>query len=291
MVERLVILGGGFTGCAVARLAIAAGLEVAATTRSEARAGALRSIGASALLLDLLDAGGARTLASSIDPSVRVLVTFPPDGETDRALAPIAASARAIAYVSSTGVYGQARGRVDESTPVDPGEPRAAARLGAEQVWRQAGAAVVRAPAIYGPGRGLHLRLARGEVRLAEDRGNAISRVHVDDLAAALLALLLRDDRATYVIGDDAPSPHAEVVRWLCQTMRLPDPPPTREVDATLRNDRRVDPSRLRAALGIAPLYPTYREGFAHCLRVDAAVIDAALRERGVRPEPRPSGV
>jgi hypothetical protein len=65
--------------------------------------------------------------------------------------------------------------------------------------------------------------------------------------------------------------------------MHLPEPPPTREVQETLRSDRRVDPSRLRAALGIAPVYPTYREGFAHCLRVDAAVIEAALRERGAR--------
>ncbi len=109
--------------------------------------------------------------------------------------------------------------------------------------------------------------------------------MHVADLAAALLALLLRDDRATYVIGDDAPAPHAEVVRWLCQAMQLPEPPRAlaREVDDTLRNDRRVDPSRLRAHLGIAPIYPTYREGFAHCLRVDAEVIDAILRERGAR--------
>jgi nucleoside-diphosphate-sugar epimerase len=289
MVQRLVILGGGFTGSVVARLALAAGLEVAATTRSEARAQALRAIGANAVLVDRLEAGGARAFASSLDSSIdrsaRVLVTFPPDGETDGALAPIAARARALVYVSSTGVYGGARGRVDEMTPVDPGVPRAAARIAAEQLWQQAGASVVRAPAIYGPGRGLHLRLARGEVRLAEDMGNAISRVHVDDLAAALLALLLRDARATYVIGDDAPAPHAEVVRWLCQAMNLPEPPRAAapELDETLRNDRRVDPSRLRADLGLAPAYPTYREGFAHCLRADAAVIDTALRERGVR--------
>jgi nucleoside-diphosphate-sugar epimerase len=283
--DRLVILGGGFTGSAVARLAIAAGLHVTATTRSQARAGALRAIGVDALLVDFLDPGGARTIDASIDPRVRVLVTFPPDGQTDRALAPIAARARSIAYVSSTGVYGSAQGRVDETTPVDPGAPRAAARIAAEQQWRGAGAAVVRAPAIYGPGRGLHLRLARGEVRLGEDGGNAISRVHVDDLARALFALLLADARATYVIGDDAPAPHAEVVRWLCQTMNLPAPPRavSSEVDETLRNDRRIDPSRLRADLGVSPAYPTYREGFAHCLRVDAAVIDAALRERGVR--------
>jgi hypothetical protein len=65
--------------------------------------------------------------------------------------------------------------------------------------------------------------------------------------------------------------------------MNLPEPPRAAAPDETLRNDRRVDPSRLRADLGLAPAYPTYREGFAHCLRVDAEVIDAALRERGVR--------
>jgi len=282
MVERLFILGGGFTGSAVARLAVGAGLEVVATTRSEVRARALRSLGANALLLD---AGAARPLASFVGPETRVLVTFPPDGETDRALAPIAATARTIVYVSSTGVYGRARGRVDEDTPVDPDTPRSAARIAAEHLWREAGASVVRAPAIYGPGRGLHLRLARGQVRLGEDSGNAISRVHIADLAGALFALLMRDDRSTYVIGDDAPSPHGEVVRWLCQRMHLPEPPsaaaPAHEVHETLRNDRRVDPSRLRAALGVAAIYPTYREGFAHCLRVDAATIDECLRERG----------
>jgi nucleoside-diphosphate-sugar epimerase len=285
MVARLVILGGGFAGSALARLAIAAGFEVAATTRSEARAVALRSIGATALRLELLDPGGARTLAAAVDPTVRVLIAFPPDGETDRALAPIAARARASVYISSTGIYGQARGRVDEDTPVDPNAPRAAVRIAAEKLWRDAGAAVVRAPAIYGPGRGLHLRLARGEVRLAQDESNVISRIHVDDLAAALLALLRREARATYVIGDDAPSPHAEVVRWLCRRMQLPEPPraEAHEVDDTLRSDRRVDPSRLRRELGIAPVYPTYREGFAQCLRVDAAVIGAVLRQRGVR--------
>jgi hypothetical protein len=67
--------------------------------------------------------------------------------------------------------------------------------------------------------------------------------------------------------------------------MHLPQPPPAAadEVDETLRNDRRVDPTRLRADLGITPAYPTYREGYDHCLRVDAAAIDVTLRERGVR--------
>ncbi len=281
---RLLILGGGFTGVAVARLGISAGLEVLATTRSEARAEALRAIGVTPLLASALDARG---IGPSVDPSTRLLVTFPPDGETDRAIAPAASRARAIVYVSSTGVYGEARGRVDEDTPLDLRAPRAAARFFAEQTWRDAGGAVVRAPAIYGPGRGLHLRLARGEVRLAADMGNAISRVHVEDLATALFALLQRDDArgATYVTGDDAPAPHAEVIGWLCETMRLPAPPPAseREIDETLRHDRRVDPSRIRALLHLTPAYPSYREGFAQCLRADASAIDSALRARGLR--------
>jgi len=276
---KLVIVGGGFTGTAVARRALAAGLEVVATTRSEARAVSLRARGVTPLVSAAIDAGA---LAAHVDPSTYVLVALPPDGATDRAIAPSLACAAALAYVSSTAVYGGASGRVDESTAVDPGAPRAAPRLDAERTWRDAGASVVRAPGIYGPGRGMHLRLARGEQRLAGEGTNAISRVHVDDLAASLFALLATHPRpgALYVMGDLEPAPHVEVVQWLCAAMAIPMPPraPASEIDETLRHDRRVDAARIRAALGFTPVYPTYREGFAHCLAVDAGAIDAALR-------------
>jgi nucleoside-diphosphate-sugar epimerase len=283
---RLVILGGGFTGMAVARRALAAGDEVVATTRSEARAGVLRALGVTPIVGDLADASSASALSAAVGPSTRVLVTFPPDGVTDAWIGRLVSSASRVAYVSSTAVYGSASGRVDEETPLDPGAPRAAARIAAEQVWRGVGGTVVRAPAIYGPGRGLHLRLARGEVRLAPDAGNAISRVHVEDLAAALCAVLASSVRgATYVIGDDAPAPHAEVVRWLCEAMYLPLPPlaSASEVDETLRHDRRVSPARIRAELKLTPAYPTYREGFAQCLRADEEAIAAARAARETR--------
>ncbi len=283
---KLLVLGGGFTGAAVARLAVARGIPVMATTRCDERAASLRAIGVTPMVSPRLDASA---IAPHVDEATRVLVTFPPVPDpsagafAERRVAAAAANARAIAYVSSTGVYGRASGKVDEATPVDREAPRAAARLDAESAWRNAGATIVRAPAIYGPGRGLHLRLARGEVRLAAPGRNAISRVHVDDLASALFALLVtgepRDKGGLYVIGDTEPSPHAEVVRWICDALAIAPPPfePGEAVEETLRNDRRVDASRIRAHLGATLAYPTYREGYAHCIARDRDALDAAL--------------
>src|SRR5262249_40147588 len=94
-----------------------------------------------------------------------VLVAFAPDGRTDAALAPALARARVV-YVSTTGVYGRARGHVDETTAVDPSEPRAADRLAAERAYRDLGATVLRAAGIYGPWRGLHRRLLGGDFKI-----------------------------------------------------------------------------------------------------------------------------
>ena len=276
---KLVIVGGGFTGARVARLARDQGGEVVATIRTEARTAKLRAMGVTPLVSGVLS---AEVLDAHVDAKTRVLVTIPPDGTTDRAIAPLISQAASIAYVSSTGVYGDASGRVDESTPVDDRTSRAAARLDAERTWRDAGAAIVRAPAIYGPGRGMHLRLARGELRV-EGGTNAISRVHVDDLAAALFALLVRDTRgALYVAGDLLPSPHIEVVKWICDALAIPmpQPAPAATTDETLRQNRHVDSSRIRKDLGLSLAYPTYREGYAHCLTEDRAPIGVALGRR-----------
>lgn len=267
--SRLLILGGGFTGAAVARRALAAGARVLATTRHAERADSLRASGVEAVVLPELH---PELLSPHVDEATRVLVTFPPDGATDRLLAPRLSRAASVAYVSSTGVYGDTQGKVDEDTPTRAETARGVARVEAEAAWRAAGAVVVRAPGIYGPGRGMHLRLARGAFRIPGDGTRFVSRVHVDDLAAALWSLLARGERAsTFVMGDAEPAPHLEVVRWLSDALGLPLPPhaPLSEVDETLRNDRRIDASRLRSYLELPLAYPTYREGFTHCLAVD----------------------
>ena len=76
----LVILGCGFTGAAAARLALARGHAVVATTRDPARAAALRALGVDARALPALDADAVRAL---VPAGARVLVAFPPDGRTD----------------------------------------------------------------------------------------------------------------------------------------------------------------------------------------------------------------
>jgi nucleoside-diphosphate-sugar epimerase len=243
---------------------------VQATTRDSERAARLAALGLTPIVTSSLL---SRPLP--IDQETAVLVTFPPDGTTDRAIAPQLVRARSVAYVSSSIVYGDAHGRVDESTPADGRTPRARARLDAESVYRDLGAAIVRAPAIYGPGRGLHLRLAAGTLRLAGDGHNIVSRVHVEDLASALVELLLRGTRdALFVAGDRLPAPHVDVIRFLCETMHLPMPPhaPAEEADETLRSERALDPSLLWQTLGFEPRFPTYREGYRQCLAVDRVV-------------------
>ncbi|MDC0741253.1 NAD-dependent epimerase/dehydratase family protein [Polyangium mundeleinium] len=268
--EPLVLLGCGFTGTYAAKLALAAGTRVVGTTRSPERAAFLSRLGVDVRLAPRLDVD---LVAPLLHENTRVLVTYPPDDTTDAALLPLLSRAASAVYLSSTGVYGNAAGRIDEQTPVDPSEPRAAARLRAEALVRAAGGVVLRAAAIYGPGRGLHVRLARGEHKIAEGGQSVISRIHVQDLARFALAALDRAPKGeVFVVADDAPVPQAEVIDWLCARLGVPRPAevPRADLPPTLRNDRRVDAGKIRRSLGVSLDYPTYREGFAACLAEEA---------------------
>jgi nucleoside-diphosphate-sugar epimerase len=216
-----------------------------------------------------------RPVVESLVPEgTRVVVAFAPDGRTDADIAPALAKARVV-YVSTTGVYGRARGRVDETTATDPEEPRAAERLAAEQAFRDHGATVLRAAGIYGPGRGLHRRLMSGEFRIPGAGTNVVSRIHVTDLARFCLAMLGQGGEPyrgeAFVVADDAPVPQIEVIRWLCERLGLamPDRAPIDEVAPTLRHDRSVDNARIKQALSSSLLYPTYREGFEACFAAE----------------------
>lgn len=264
--KSLLILGAGFLGISAARAALSLGYRVRGTTRSSSRAEVLQQMGVEAIVAPELSAS---LLDSLFSDRPLVLVTFPPDEASDAAVLQKLPLARASVYISSTGVYGETSGRIDEDTPVDIREPRAALRFATETLYRAQGAVVLRAAAIYGPGRGLHVRLKRGEHKVSEGGKRVVSRIHVDDLSRLSLLSLeagLRDE--VFVVADEAPVPQAEVIDWLCDRLKVPRPleVSVESLPETLRHDRSIDGRRILRRLNVSLLYPSYREGFAACL-------------------------
>jgi nucleoside-diphosphate-sugar epimerase len=272
--SRVLVLGCGYVGTAVARAARARGCQVTVTLRDEAPAASLRAEGFTVLVAAELDAG----IGAHAGPDTHVVVAFPPDGQTDVRVAPALAGARSTAYVSSTGVYGDRRGVIDDTTPIPapPGD-RARRLLDAEELYRAVGATILRCPGIYGPERGLHRRVLRGEHRIPGDGSRTLSRIHVADLAELLLAAAaIRGE--VFVVGDLEPAPHVDVVRFVCETYGVPLPPsvPLGDVHDSLRADRHIDPSRALGRLGVTLRFPNYRAGMS---REATATLEPAASE------------
>jgi len=184
--------------------------------------------------------------------------------------------AKRIVYISTTGVYGDAR-EVSESTPVNGRTPRETLRLKAEQAVSDGpwSSCILRPAAIYGPGRGAHVSIREGKWKIGGDGSNFVSRIHVDDLATHALAALTSDVKGAWPVADEEPSTTIEITQFCCDLLRLPIPESVApgSLDETRRADRRVDGSAIRARLGLTLEYPSYRTG-----------IPASLKEEYGRP-------
>lgn len=261
-IDHVLVLGAGYTGAEVARLATSRGLRVTCTVRSSERAAALRAEGLDVVQSAALDAPAVVAL---LTPGTLVVICFPPDGATDAMVAPALGAAAALRYVSTTGVYPPDVDVIDQSTPVasTPGLSHARV-LDAEARYRALGAVVLRCPGIYGAERGLHVRIVQGKHQLAGTGDNVTSRIHVADLAALLLA---RPDlrSRTYVVGDGGTETQREVAAWVSAEYGVPFPPSVaaEQVHASLRVSRRIDPSVALRELGVTLRYPSFREGMA----------------------------
>lgn len=235
--------------------------SICGTTRSADRVAELTALGVQPLVMERADSAKARELLQ-LAGGAYVLVSFPPDGVSDRALAVLVSGAAKIVYISSTGVYGQTSGKIDEESAVDSSQK---ARLEAEEIWRASGAIVLRAPGLYSGVDGILKRITGGDYRIPGDGHNHVSRIHLYDLAQIIMAAFLRAARgALYVTGDNRPATHLEVVQWLCHKYQLPLPPfaPLEQVHQTLRGNRQIDNSRVLADLSVTLRYPTFIQGF-----------------------------
>lgn len=268
----LYIFGLGYSGIALAEQAMAAGWRVMGTVRSEAKVTELsaKGIGASIWKGDV---------ALSVPDGAHWLITVSPNEEgcpVARMAAAGAGAAASVTYLSTTGVYGDHEGGwVFEWSNVSPTSQRGHRRAKAEQQWLAAtGQAVrlVRLPGIYGPGRSALDRLEGERARRIIKTGHVFSRIHVQDIAGGLFALLQQPDlTGTFHLCDDEPAPPQDVIALAAEMMGVSAPPDvdfdTADLSPMARSFyaecKRVSNGRTKAALNWQPRYPTYREGLA----------------------------
>ncbi len=285
--SRLFIFGLGYSAEAVARRAITAGWSVVGTTRNPDKAERLEAEGIEVIRLDLREAD--TRVAEALPQSTHLLASAAPKEEGDPVLTGYADMIREtaealvwIGYLSSLSVYGDKKGAwVEESSQAEPTSGVGRRRLDAEQAWNDFAEAldlpiaVFRLAGIYGPGRNLLRDLKIGKARRVIKPGQVFNRIHVEDIAGAVMAAMERPEQAgIFNVADREPAAQSQVVLEAARLLGVTPPPaqPIEEVELSpmaqrfWTENRRVSSRRIVKDLGYTLRYPTYREGLAGLL-------------------------
>lgn len=252
--ERIFIFGLGYAASRIAAILASRGWEVMAT----GSAGGVAFDDAASVRLGL---DGATHILSSVPPAADGDPVLNHYGDAIRA-----SGARWTGYLSSTGVYGDTDGAwVDESATV---RGRRAARNDADGEWLALDARVFRLPGIYGPGRSALDRVRSGKAHRIDLPGQVFSRIHVDDLAAGVIAGL-EGPAGAYNLADDFPCSQNLVIEAACQLIGVPPPPLLSLENAALSpearafygENRRVSAGKAKRLLGWEPRYSAIYDG------------------------------
>lgn len=281
---RVLVLGLGYSGRHVAALLRAQGVACSGTVREPEAAADVGVVRHRLVAGQPVD----DALREAIRSAEAVICTVPPDDAGDPALRLVAEALRAsavlrwVGYLSSTAVYADREGGwIDESSVADAVDDTALRRLLAEAQWRGfardkgVASAVFRLPGIYGPGRNALVQLAEGRARHVLRPGLVFNRLHVEDLAAVVVAAMGHPGEALYLPADDEPAAPQEVLAFAAKLGGFAMPPAVAwdapSVSPALRrfyaSNKRIDSRGTREALGWKPKFATYREGLQDAIR------------------------
>lgn len=258
---HLLLFGLGYSGRQITAKLAAAGWQITTTRR--------QPVGPSIAFDD------AANVRAAIASATHILSSVPPADGKDPVLSRYGAelekcSARWIGYLSATGVYGDTGGAyVDETAPVGGG--RRTMRVAADLGWQtlRPGVRVFRLPGIYGPGRSPLDRVAAGQARRIDLPEQVFSRVHVDDIAAGVIASFESGEAGIYNLADNLPCSQNEIIAYACDLLNLPLPPLQSLAESQLSpqamafysENRRIANTKAKRLLGWRPAYPDFRAG------------------------------
>ena len=274
----LFAFGLGYSATALARNLAKQNWQIYGTSQTKLGATKISGLGYRGFVFDDL-------APSEIPNGAHWLVSIPPDRDgcpVVRKIANHTITASSITYLSTTGVYGDLGGGwAFEWTEVNPLRQRSLNRVTAENQWRElrSDATLVRLPGIYGPSRNSLERVRQGTARRIEKLGQVFSRIHVDDLAKGLEAILRNADASGVLhLTDDCPAPQADVIAYAAELLGL-EAPPLQAFDSAdlspmarefFSESKRVSNARAKSLLGWRPKFRSFREGIADIIRLTA---------------------
>ncbi len=275
---KLIIFGGGFSGQRIAYISRHLGTNVLCSRRKKNSKGA-----------DFAFNYETKVSNEIFEGATHVLSCIPPllSGE-DPVLNQLkkqllnSKNLKWVGYLSTTGVYGDTEGEwVNENTSPNPQQERSIRRLSCEKQWLETKLPVqiLRLPGIYGPGRSAFESLLTGTVKMIDKPGQVFSRIHVDDIAGAVLFLinLYSQGRNPCVVNvaDNLPTNNLEVIAFAAKIAQksLPSKVPFEIAKKTMspmalsfwQENRKVDNKLLCKTLGYSLIYPDFKSGLKNC--------------------------
>lgn len=270
----------GAIGSELVTQLVARGHEVVGTTRSAAKTGALRALGAEPAVVDALDPDSVADAVAKAEPEVVVhqltALNGPPKFRevkrmaaatnrlrtegTDHLLAAARAVGASKVVAQSNAIWVEPTGSpvADENGRLHPSPPADAEALVA--ALRHLEAAVtgitwadgiaIRYGGFYGPGTGMSAApdavmsqmIRKRRFPIIGSGAGVLSLVHIADAASATVAVIERGKPGIYHVADDEPAPLRDVLPYFARTLGAKPP-------------LRVPAWPVRMVAGEAPVY------------------------------------
>jgi nucleoside-diphosphate-sugar epimerase len=278
MKKHMLFFGLGFSAEALARRLDPTNWKITGTSRSVEGAARIAALGHTGVVFSEMD----------IVPYdvTHIVTSIPPDADGDPVLrkfsvqlAARAASFEWLAYLSTTGVYGDHAGAwVDEDTALTPNTERGHRRQSAETAWRalhNLPVHIFRLAGIYGPGRNALESLKDGTAKRVIRAGQIFSRIHVEDIAGILEASISKPNPGrAYNVADDEPCPPQDVITYGAGLLGIAPPPEIPFEGAYLSpmarsffmDSKRVSNARVKTELNYRFQFPNYKLGLKSLL-------------------------
>ena len=276
--SKLIIFGGGYCGQRIASVGRTLGAKVLCSRRQKDSKGA-----------DFIFTNNTELSNEILDGATHVLSCIPPllngiDPVIEKIKNQLLSSKKLkwVGYLSTTGVYGDTKGEwVDESAAPNPQQDRSIRRFSCEKEWLETKLPIqiLRLPGIYGPGRSAFESLLNGTAKRIDKPGQVFSRIHVDDIAGAVLFLInlysQGNTPSVINVADNLPTNNLEVIDFAAKIAKKSPPKkiPFEIAKKTMspmalsfwKENRKVDNKLLCKKLGYSLIYPDFKSGLMDC--------------------------